>query len=153
MRSSSVKNFSFDNKSMKNNGCIMGVFRGCQVSGTLALFVLEARGKGFLFPMSADSIPDKSTPDRRLFYFPLLIPNPFLQKVQLRRAKILLGNIIIPRKWSTGHVITLSAWAGGSKSFTLPTPDLRVGPQVPRAAIDAESSQSSLCNAHGGSMV
>ena len=28
----------------------MGVFRGCQVSGTLALFVLEVRGKGFFFP-------------------------------------------------------------------------------------------------------
>lgn len=121
-------------------------------------FRFGGQGKRFSLSLSADSIPDKSTPDRRLFYFPLLIPNPFLQKVQLRCAKILLGNIIIPRKWSTGHVITLSAWAGGSKSFTLPTPDPRVvlfapGPQVPRAAIDAESSQSSLCNAHGGSMV
>ena len=37
----------------------MGVFRGCQVSGTLALFVLEARGKRFLFPCPPTLSPKK----------------------------------------------------------------------------------------------
>ena len=74
------------------------------------------------------------------------------------RVKILLRTITIPRKFSAGHVITLGTWAVGRKLFTLPTPAPRVvlfapGPQVPLAAIDAESSQSSLCNAHGGSRV
>ena len=59
MRSSSFKNFSFNNESLKNNGCIMGVFRGCQVSGTLALFILEARGKGFPFPCPPTLSPKK----------------------------------------------------------------------------------------------
>lgn len=50
MRSYRVKSFSFNNESLKNNVCIMGVFRGCKISGTPALFVLETRGKGFPFP-------------------------------------------------------------------------------------------------------
>ena len=37
----------------------MGVFRGCQVSGTLALFILEARGKGFPFPCPPTLSPKK----------------------------------------------------------------------------------------------
>ena len=59
----------------------MDVFRGCLVPRTLALFVLQARGERFPLSLSADSIPEKRTPDRRLFCFSLLIPNPFLQKV------------------------------------------------------------------------
>ena len=37
----------------------MDVFRRCQVSGTLALFVLEARGKGFPFPCPPTLSPKK----------------------------------------------------------------------------------------------
>ena len=40
-------------------------------------FRFVGQGKRFPFSLSADSIPEKRTPDCRLFYFSLLIPNPW----------------------------------------------------------------------------